>query len=168
MTRFIAFFTMAMLLTGCAGPRVSATPEGYTGPKAVLADSVVYPGAGEKIRMFYVEKIDGESMQNSMRATRDASAGKGNYLHTKEFSRDVPVKRMKIRLIGTHVLAMPIQEMASRIAGTFFTVSGEVDFLPLEGKTYVVMGELQKEGASVWIQTQDTKEVVTEKVREKP
>ena len=47
-----------------------------------------------------------------------------------------------------------------------FSVEGEVEFSPADGSTYVVRGELKKEGSSVWIEESETKQRVAEVVAE--
>ncbi len=75
-----------------------------------------------------------------------------------------PVRPMRLKLVGTHQTGAPIHEMASKMAGTFFSVDGYVEFKPVEGTTYQVTGELKKERSCVWIVDAATKNAVTEKV----
>ncbi|MBM3395955.1 MAG: hypothetical protein FJY37_15260 [Betaproteobacteria bacterium] len=159
---------LVLLVSGCVGPKERVVPEDYTGPGAAISDTVVYPNEGEMYQLFYVDAVDGDTIQNAMTVTRGASAGRGSAVVAMSRKRAVPVKKMRIRLVGTHYASMPIQEMWNQIRGKFFRVKGEVDFEPKEGKEYVVVGELGKSGSSVWIQEMETKEIVTTKVFEKP
>jgi hypothetical protein len=69
----------------------------------------------------------------------------------------------KVKLVGTHQTAAPIHEMASRMAGSFFSVEGVVDFKPVEGRKYIVTGELKKDRSCVWIQEDGVSQPTTEK-----
>ncbi|WAC73742.1 hypothetical protein OU995_03080 [Roseateles sp. SL47] len=109
-------------------------------------------------------EIDGRSIENSLHETRVASSGKGLALTSRFTTRNVPATALKVKLIGTHQTAAPIQEMVGRAAGTFFSVDGIVDFKPVEGKNYIVTGELKKERSCVWIQEDGTGQPATEKV----
>jgi hypothetical protein len=111
--------------------------------------------------VFYVESIDGRPIRSALIATRGASRDKGFALSLQSEMRRVPVAPLKLKLVGTHVTAAPIHEIASRAAGTFFSVEGEVSFTPVEGGDYVVKGELKKEGSSVWLADAKTQEPVT-------
>lgn len=81
--------------------------------------------------------------------------------------RRVPVAPLKLKLVASHVTAAPIHEIASRAAGTFFFVEGELSFTPAEGGNYVVKGELKKDGSSVWLADAKTLEPVTDVVSQK-
>ena len=69
-----------------------------------------------------------------------------------------------MKLIGTHQTAAPIHEIASRMAGTFFSVEGVVDFNPVEGRGYEITGDLKKDKSCVWIADVESKQPVTEQV----
>ena len=145
----ITALTLALLVSGCAtvGPSV---PEGYAGPVALLKDTGTDESTS-KARVFAALEIDGQGINNSLRETRIASHNRGFALSFRVTHRDVPAKKMKVKLIETHIVAAPIHEIASRAAGTFFSVEGEVDFTPEPGETYVVTGDLSKEKSCVWI-----------------
>lgn len=64
---------------------------------------------------------------------------------------------MRVKLVGTHKTAAPIHEIAGRLAGTFFSVEGIVEFKPVEDNRYIVTGELTKERSCVWIAEETTK-----------
>lgn len=151
-------------LVGCAAYK--PVPDGYTGPTATVADHAEYETGG-KGRFFILEAVDGNRVENSVSASRDASYGKGFSLTIRHVDRKVPIRPMKVQITGTHATAAPIHEFASRMAGAFFTVSGTVDFSPEAGKSYIVTGDLTKEVAAVWIVDIDSKQVVTEKVTAK-
>ncbi len=154
--------SLVALLAGCATVAPSV-PEGYKGPVVRLEDTG-YPDGSGKAAFFAALSIDGIDIDNSLRQTRMASSGQGFHLSPRHIVRDVPVRPMKVKLTGTHQTAAPIHEMAARMAGTFFSVEGTVDFKPVEGKYYSVNGELKKEQSCVWIEDAHSKELRTEKV----
>lgn len=154
--------SLVALLAGCATVAPSV-PEGYKGAVVRLEDTG-YPDGSSKAAFFVALSIDGIDINNSLRQTRMASSGQGFYLSPRYIVRDVPVRPMKVKLTGTHQTGAPIHEIAARMAGTFFSVEGTVDFKPVEGKYYSVNGELKKEQSCVWIEEAASKELSTEKV----
>ena len=162
MKTHLLLVTAAIALVGCATVS-EPVPADYKGPVVQLADTGARED-GSKARFFAALEIDGNGVVNSLRETRAASYGQGFSLTAKYTTRRVPVRPMKVKLIGTHQTAAPIHEIASRMAGTFFSVDGVVDFKPVEGKRYEVTGELKKERSCVWIADAETKAEVTEKI----
>jgi hypothetical protein len=151
-----------LALTGCATFSPSI-PDTYKGPVASVADTGRQED-GTKGQFFVLTEIDGRSIENSLHETRSASSGQGFALTSRFTTRSVPATALKVKLIGTHLAAAPIQAMVGRAAGTFFSVDGVVDFKPVEGKKYVVTGELKKERSCVWIQEDGAAQPATEKV----
>jgi hypothetical protein len=154
-----------LLLVGCA-TLYEPVLQGYDGPTARLSDTVVAE-SGSKGQFFVLAKVDGKDVNNSILASREASHGQGFALTTSRVTRLLPVTTMTVKLIGTHQTAAPIHELASRAAGTFFSVEGKVVFTPVAGAEYVVKGVLEKDNSSVWIEDVKTNQAVTEKVRSK-
>jgi hypothetical protein len=152
---------LAALLAGCA--TAPSVPEGYSGPRATLQDTGTYED-GSKAIVFIALEIDGRSIQNTVRASQSASYGKGFALTLRHISRDIPARPLTVKLRGTHVTAAPIHEIASRVAGTFFSVEGDVSFSPEDGKLYYVTGELTKAKSCVWIEDRATNAAVVNKV----
>lgn len=161
MKRVLALSLVA-LLSGCATVAPSV-PETYKGPVVSLADTGFQESGGKGV-FFAAMALDGRSIENSIRASRMASNGRGFSLNSQYTTRNVPLGPVKVSLTGTHQTAAPIHEMAARMAGTFFSVDGVVDFKPVEGKSYIVTGELKKEQSCVWIEEAETKQLSTEKV----
>ncbi len=163
-TRFILMALVFLWTSGCA-TAYRPIPEDYYGPMATVNDS----GAVEsdsKGQLYVLAAIDGHAIKTSPDATRDKSHNKGFDLTVVVVGRRVQAKPMRVKLIATHATAAPVHEFASRVAGTFFSVEGEVEFSPADGSTYVVRGELKKAGSSVWIEDSKTKERVAEVVAE--
>ena len=149
-------------LVGCASVP-EPVPADYKGPVASLADTGVSED-GSKAQLFVAIEMDGNRMNNSVWETRAASSGQGFSLTPQYITRNIPVRPMKLRLLGTHQTAAPIHEIASRIAGTFFSVEGVVDFSPVEGRQYEITGELKKGDSCVWIVEAETKAPASERV----
>jgi hypothetical protein len=159
--KLLLALTTIFLLSACATP--PAVPDDYRGPIARLSDTgrQETPSRGE---LFAATEIDGIGIQNAIRETRAASYGKGSYLLLRLSHRDIPARPMKIKIIGTHQTGAPIHEIASRAAGTFFSVEGVVNFAPIEGKRYSVVGDLAKEKSCVWIADADDAKPATDKI----
>ena len=155
-------FSALLFLGGCATGS-NPVPDGYGGPVVQLADTGRQED-GSKGQFFVASEINGKEIQNSIRETRTASYGRGFSLSSRYTTRDVPVATMKVKLLGTHQTAAPIHEIASRAAGTFFSVEGVVEFTPVQGHRYEVAGELHKQRSCVWIADSGTAEPATEKV----
>lgn len=149
------------LLGGCA--TYKHVPYGYSGPVAQLGDSGAQLSGG-KGELFYVQSINGNQIENARTATGRASHNRGFSLTLARVWRPVKIEPMTLKLVGTHVTAAPIHEIASRAIGEFFSVDGEVEFVPLPGREYLVVGGLTKSQASVWVQDQETKQPVTRKI----
>jgi hypothetical protein len=164
MKKYLYAAATALALSGCA--TYQHAPEGYTGPTAEISDTYYYE-TGSKGALFYVKSIDGNAVQNARGATGRASYGRGFSLTAQSETRRLRIEPVKLVLIGTHVTAAPIHEIASRAIGEFFTVEGEISFLPVTGKKYEVVGDLKKAEASVWIRDADSRERVSEKITAK-
>jgi len=153
--RIAASAALFAILAGCAAPR-SLVPENYKGPTAYLEDTV-YQESGSKGRIFAAVALDGQGIRSAFEATRQASANRGFSLWIADDGRKVVVKPTRVTLRASHVTAAPIHELALRAGGAFFEVEGTVDFTPKADVTYVVRGELKREGSSVWIEERETK-----------
>lgn len=130
---------------------------------ATVADSGV-PESSSKAQLFYLSEIDGKSIRNARTDSAAMSNGTGFTLNTDFTERDVPARRMKVRLVGSHQTGAPIQAIVEDLAGTYLSVDGVVDFEPRPGKRYVVKGNLVKGASSVWIEDADSGQPATEKV----
>ncbi|WP_201494842.1 hypothetical protein [Rubrivivax sp. A210] len=162
MKKALFCLSLTLVLAGCATVS-KPVPDDYKGPIVQLSDTGMRED-GSKGQFFVATEIDGNAIQNALRETRGASYGQGFSLNSRYTTRDIPVRPMKIKLVATHQTAAPIHEMASRMAGTFFSIDGVVDFKPTEGHRYEVAGELKKERSCVWILDAESKQPATEKV----
>lgn len=159
--RRILVLILAASLFGCA--TYKPVPDGYTGPLASITDSG-HSEDGSKAQLFALTHVDDNQIMNSFWASANASYGKGFALSLVISDRQIPAKPMKATLKASHTTAAPIHAMASKLAGTFFSVEGTVDFSPRPNGKYVVKGELIKEGSKVWIEDVETGQAVTEKI----
>lgn len=159
----LGWLLVALSLSGCVTQPI---PEGYKGPVATVADSG-FSEDGTKGQLFVLAEIDGNPVRNSIGASASASHGQGFALTTRVISRQVPAKPMKVLIKGTHVTGAPIHSLFNMARGTFLSVEGAVDFSPAPDGTYVVKGELKKDGSSVWIEDTRTRQPVTVKVTAK-
>lgn len=139
------------------------SPEDYYGSMTTMNGSGVVE-SGSNGHSYVLAAIDGNAIKTSLDATRDKSHNKGFSLTVVVVGRRVQAKPMKVKLVATHTTAAPIHEFASRVAGTFFSVEGEMEFTPFADGIYVVRGDLKKEGSSVWIEDTQTHERVAEVV----
>ena len=73
----------------------SPIPEGYTGPTATIRDSA-RPESGSRALFFYVAKIDGNAIKDSLAVTRQVNYGRGASLRaeaSRGWRRDPPSQR---------------------------------------------------------------------------
>lgn len=157
-----AAIASSVALSGCA-TFAPSVPKGYSGPTVVINDSGQQDD-GSRGTFFAVTAIDGKTVANSLAATRQSSYGQGFALSAYFVSRLVPVRPMRLRIVGTHQTAAPIHEMAARLAGTFQRVQGEVEFSPVEDGVYRVTGTLDPKQSCVWVEEERSQAVVTERV----
>jgi hypothetical protein len=156
---------LTAILTACATLHEPLPPD-FKGPIVKVTDT----GRTEdrsKAQFFVLQEVDGKTVNNSIFESRKVSHGRGFALTTIYITRGLPATPMKVKLLGTHQTAAPIHEIASRAAGTFFSVEGVVDFNPIAGREYIVKGELSKESSTVWIEDAATNDPVTVKVQAK-
>lgn len=154
--RLMAVLT-ASVFGGCAyGP---ALPDGYTGPKATIADTAVSQGP-RMSHMFEIEKVDGRAITSSGMETVGRNQGRGLSMTPVTLTHPVAAVPTRFTISGATVYAAPILAMTNPTC----RVIGDVAFSPVEGKTYMVTGQIEPEKCSVWIQDSSTGEVMGQKV----
>jgi hypothetical protein len=140
-----------LLLSGCGG---KVLKDDYMGPTAVLRDSYGNHVEGgiftpESIDVFALSHVDGKFVENASIKTGYASVGSvyGTGLKPQHFERRVPVKDMRIAIMGVRHYTGP-REASIRIRR-------EMQFRPVAGEVYVVRGKLGRSGSdsSLWIET---------------
>lgn len=149
MKKLILALFVSTNLVGCA-TQTPFLPTDYVGPTASISDHGINE-SGSKGQLFYVEAIDGQAVTSGLEKTRRASSGHGFSLALSYSEHAIPIRPLRVKIVATHVTGAPIHEIASRAAGTFFGVEGEVTLTPVAGHQYFVSGKLLKEGSSVWI-----------------
>lgn len=106
-------------------------------------------------------------MCKNLRAQRNDPSDPGVRI-PKYVDRLVPAIPLRLTLVATHQTAAPINALASRALGTFYSVEGVVDFTPAAGGHYVINGELKENGSAVWIEDAATRQAVTPRIRSRP
>jgi len=149
MKKLIFALAVSSILSGCATQK-PFLPADYAGPTASISDHGINESSS-KGQLFYVEAIDGQAVNSGLEQTRRASSGHGFSLYLSYAEHPIPIRPLRFKIVATHVTGAPIHEIASRAAGTFFSVEGEVVLTPVAGHQYFVNGKLLKEGSSVWI-----------------
>lgn len=147
----------ALLLAGCATKLVS---DDYAGPTAVVKDSYAdYEKGGvfksDKAKFFVMTKADGKKIEEALTWTAMISDGMGSSMRPQNHQRRVPIKPMKVELLGVVYYPAPITQLTNKTFETRRTVS----FSPVAGQTYVVRGRLGESGSDVWIETAGGKRV---------
>jgi hypothetical protein len=103
----------------------------------------------DKAEIFSMVKVDGKPIDNAFSRTAAYSEGMGLGMSAQNDERRVPVKPMKVELLGLVYYPAPISTMFNPTYETRQTAQ----FQPMAGQTYVVRGRLGKSGSSVWIET---------------
>lgn len=120
--------------------------------------------SGTKAQLFVVDSIDGQKVDNAIGETSKRSAGRGFQVNLALHNREVPVKKMRLTLLGTHRAGAPIHQIFGQMSGSFLSVRGDVDFDPAPEGRYVVKGKLLPGDSSVWVEDATSGERVTEMV----
>lgn len=148
---FLLVFAFILFSQGCATFQPSI-PEGYTGPRATVKDSVLKHSAS-KADFFYLDKVDGRDIETSLTATFQHNYGGGLTMTPVVIRNDVPAQNIRVEIVGRTYHAAPIQSFTN----TEYRVAGEVDFAPEAGRVYTVKGILGEKYSAVWIETEDGK-----------
>lgn len=156
--RLTSALIVLVLLSGCAtlSPPV---PEGYSGPVAIVKDSVK-PISESKADFFYVSEIDGKRIDDSRLRTLRMNQGRGFNMTPALIERNVPAQSSVFTLVGRTEYAAPILALTN----TVYQVTGKVTFSPETYKNYVVRGELGESYSAVWLEDEATGKIVGEKI----
>jgi hypothetical protein len=139
-----ALAACALLLCGCISASV---PEGYAGPVADIADTHV-ANDNDSVSFFYLARINGKRIDNSLAKTTEANAGMGLRMRARVMGRAVPARTTIFTITGRTHYAAPILEFLN----TVHEVSGKVRFTPQPDHLYLVKGVLSDRLSSVWIE----------------
>ena len=146
------------LLSGCAS-FAPPVPEGYSGPVAIIKDSVK-PASQSKADFFYISELDGRRIEDSRIRTLTVNRGRGFNMVPEVIERNVPAQKATFTLVGRTEYAAPILALTN----TVYQVTGKVTFAPETYRHYVVRGELGENYSAVWIEEEGTGKTVGEKI----
>jgi hypothetical protein len=158
MKKLAAALAAGLAVTGCA-TTAPAVPQGYAGPVATIRDSFTSLDQSAA-NVFCLNKLDGREIDDSLGATRGASYGHGAALMPVALERKVPAQAATFHIIGRTTHAAPIQSLTQ----AEYQVVGDVHFTPQAEKIYVVRGELDKSHSVVWIEDQQSHEVMDKRI----
>lgn len=148
-----------LLLSGCAANAYKPVAEGYAGPIASIADS--YNAiSSSKVEFFYVDKIDGHTVENSRIKSLAANRGRGMQMTPVTVQHSVPAaKPTTVDIVARTEFAAPILSMTN----TVYQVKGKIDFTPEPGKQYVVRGQLGEARSAVWLEEEISHRLIGKK-----
>lgn len=158
---FLGIVLAVLVLFGCATYQPSI-PKNYTGPRAILCDSVK-KHSSSKADFFHVSHVDGREVVNSRIQTRNANQGRGMTMDPVVLQREIVAQPTRLTIVGRTEYAAPILALTSAV----YEVKGEVEFTPEPNKVYTVRGELGKSYSAVWVEEDISKAVVGKKVEVK-
>ena len=146
----LSFPLLTLALAGCQG--VALAPDLKTQPHATLASSHVDVD-NDRTDVFRVLEIDGRAMIDPTDMT----------------AKNVEVDHSALLAAGrgTHVAIDALayyNNTARRLFWDPMHVKGAIDFVPVDGASYVLRGSLTSEQYSVWIENAATHEVVGTKI----
>lgn len=144
--------------SGCASLS-PAVPDGYSGPVAVVKDSV-RTFSERKADFFYLSEIDGRTIEDSRLRTLKVNQGRGLNMTPAVVERNVPAQKATFTLVGRTEYAAPILTLTN----TVYQVTGKVTFTPETYRSYVVRGELGESYSAVWIEDEITGKAVGNRI----
>jgi hypothetical protein len=156
--RLIVGAVSLILLSGCA-TFAPSVPEGYSGPVAIIKDSVK-PLSQSKADFFYVSEINGKRIEDSRVKTLRINQGRGFNMTPSVIERNVPAQKATFTLVGRTEYAAPILALTN----TVYQVTGKVTFSPETYRSYIVRGELGENYSAVWLEDEVTGKTVGEKI----
>lgn len=149
----------AVLLTGCVAEPVRSD---YHGPLAHITDSVT-PRDDKSADFFYVSRVDGYAVADSLDATEGANRGTGKDKKLVVIGRDVAAAATTLTLVGMTHYAAALQAFG----GPAYQLSGDISFTPEPKHEYVVRGVLGENYSAVWIEDSGTGELAGPKIEVK-
>lgn len=145
------------LLSACVADAVRSD---YHGPLAHIADSVT-PRDDKSVDIFYLARIDGYAIAESLTATEGASRGSGE--KPVVIGRDVATTETTFTVVGVTHYAAPLLALNHPA----YELSGDVSFTPAPQHSYVVRGVLGESYSAVWVEDKDTGDVAGQKIEVK-
>lgn len=152
--------SLLAVLYGCA---TSAIPSGYTGPTAVITDTVE-PISNSQVAIFMVSRVNDRMIANSSVATSQANRGMGmGFAFTRAVEREVPTGLLTLRIEGLTQSASDIQAIFARN----YSVSGTVQLKARPNTQYVVKGILNRGRRAVWVEEEQSGKRVTQVIEQR-
>jgi len=152
----VKIFFIVIIVSGCT---TNPIPKDYKGPIAEIKDSFVVK-SDSMAEFYYVTKINGNKIENSVIETLRANSGRGFQMDPVSIFRKVPAKELLVTIEAQTLYAAPILSLTNKT----YKVSGDIVFTPKKNKYYIVKGVLGGDESAVWIEDKDTGEVVSERV----
>jgi hypothetical protein len=146
----------AALLTGCV---INPVPEGYNGTLAHVTDSVT-PRNNISADFFYLAKINGFTVPDSLSATDGSNRTPGAEKPPVVIGRDVPTTAASFTIVAHTRYTTPVYALTNPV----YDVSGDVSFTPLASHDYVVKGVLGPDYSAVWVEDRQTGQVAAQKI----
>jgi hypothetical protein len=115
---------------------------------------------GNGIDFFYLAKLNGRVVDNSLAATTQANAGMGAYMRPVVIGRDVPAQAATFNISGRTHYAAPILGLLQTVHG----LSGDIHFTPLAGHIYDVKGTFGDTYSAAWVEDEQTHAVMDHKI----
>ncbi|WP_052713012.1 hypothetical protein [Pseudoalteromonas rubra] len=148
-----------LMLSGCA-TTYSPIPDNYNGPKSTIG-STEKRHSTSKADMFFLYKVNGKLIDNSLGASRSATYGQGFALTTSHVTTAVPSSEpITLTLVGRTVYAAPVQTLS----GTVYEITGDLTFTPTPDVRYVVKGTLDADYSAVWVEETETGKIIKSKI----
>ncbi len=160
MTKRLVLIFSLLMLSGCATME-PPVPENYSGPTALIKDSIKQHST-ERSDFFFLEQIDEKDIPNSRISTRIANHGRGFYMEPVVIERRVKSQLAAFKVVARTEYAAPILALTNPV----YQVIGKVQFSPESGKVYVVKGEVGESYSSVWIEEEQSHQVIGEKTED--
>ncbi len=157
-TKPVVAAVLLVALGGCATTAPSV-PEGYSGPVAIIKDSVK-PWSKSKADFFYISEIDDRRIEDSRTRTLRMNQGRGFSMSPSVVERNVPAQKATFTLVGRTEYAAPILALTK----TVYQVTGKITFSPETYRNYVVRGELGENYSAVWLEDEASGKTVGEKI----
>lgn len=142
------------LIASCAS--VPAISPDYNGPIATIQETTERVDSG-KAKMFFLENINGTFMRDSSAwRSKLRSSGQGNSLTIVDSPYSIEARPQVYTITGQFIWAMDGRGMIEKS----LRVSGDVEFAPKEGVTYLINGSISAEESIVWIKDLSTDEII--------
>lgn len=150
---------LAALLGGCV---INPVPEGYKGTLAHIDDSAA-PRDDISTDFFYVTKINGFDIPQSLAMTDGSHRDQGAARPIVVIGRDVPTQAATFTIVGHTRYTTAVYALTHPV----YDITGDVNFIPKPDHQYVVKGTLSDNYSAVWIEDAKTGEVAGQKIEAK-